>query len=305
MNPMIMILGVTASGKSTLAFDLAKKIGADIISIDSMKVYRRMDIGTAKPSYERRKAVKHHLIDIFEPSESCTAGKFLDLTHQAMEQVKNAEKPMVAAGGTALYTKTLLYGMFDGPPANEEIRKMLKERIDLEGTARLHRELIEVDPVAAQRIHPNDARRLVRALEVFKLTGKPISSYQHQFSAEKTLDDWKIIGLRRPKDQASQRINLRVKKMAEMGLLEEVKSLLAEDAPLSKQAIAAIGYAEIIDHLNGEFSLDEAIEKIKVNTRKFAKSQRTWFKTFKGVTWLDIEEDETPDNILERTLKIL
>ncbi|MBW8015770.1 MAG: tRNA (adenosine(37)-N6)-dimethylallyltransferase MiaA [Planctomycetes bacterium] len=305
MNQMIMILGVTASGKSTLAFDLAKSISAEIISIDSMKVYLRMDIGTAKPSLERRKAVKHHLIDIFQPSESCTAGKFLDLTHQAMDHVKAAKKPMIAAGGTALYTKTLLYGMFDGPPANQEIRNSLKNRINVEGTAGLHRELTEVDPQAAQRIHPNDARRIIRAMEVYKLTGKPISSFQSQFSAEKPLDDWKIIGLRRPKDQASRRINMRVKKMAETGLLEEVKNLLAEDAPLSKQAAAAIGYAEIIDHFKGETTLDEAIERIKVNTRKFAKSQRTWFKTFKNVTWLEIEEDETPQDILKRTLNLL
>ena len=305
MNQMIMILGVTASGKSTLAFDLAKNIDAEIISIDSMKVYRRMDIGTAKPSLERRKTVKHHLIDIFEPSESCTAGKFLGLTHQAMDNVKAANKPMIAAGGTALYTKTLLYGMFDGPPANEEIRNALKDRINTEGTARLHRELTEVDPQAAERIHPNDARRIIRAMEVYKLTGKPISSFQRQFSAEKPLDDWKIIGLRRPKDQASHRINMRVKKMAEMGFLEEVKNLLAEDAPLSKQAAAAIGYVEIIDHLNGESSLDEAIERIKVNTRKFAKAQRTWFKKFKNVTWLDIEEQETPQEILKKTLALL
>ena len=212
---------------------------------------------------------------------------------------------MIAAGGTALYTKTLLYGMFDGPPANQEIRNSLKTRINAEGTARLHRELTEVDPQAAQRIHPNDARRIVRAMEVYKLTGKPISSFQSQFSAEKPLDDWKIIGLRRPKEQASRRINMRVKKMAETGLLEEVKGLLAEDASLSKQAVAAIGYAEIIDHLTGNTSFDEAIERIKVNTRKFAKSQRTWFKTFKNVTWLDIEEDENPENILQRTLNLL
>jgi tRNA dimethylallyltransferase len=305
MNQMIMILGVTASGKSTLAFDLASEIEAEIISIDSMKVYRRMDIGTAKPSLERRNAVKHHLIDIFEPSESCSAAKFLDLTHQAMENVKSASKPMIAAGGTALYTKTLLYGMFEGPPANEEIRNELKERINLEGTARLHRELAEVDPEAGERIHPNDARRIVRAIEVYKLTGKPISSFQSQFSAEKPLDDWKIIGLRRPKEHASSRINLRIKKMVENGLLGEVENLLAEDAPLSKQATAAIGYAEIIDHLNREISLDEAIERIKVNTRRFAKSQRTWFKTFKNVTWLDVEEEETPKNILQRTLQLL
>ena len=302
---MIMILGVTASGKSRLAFDLARKISGEIISIDSMKVYRRMDIGTAKPSLERQKAVKHHLIDIMEPSEAFTAGMFLDNTRDAIDRIKAANKPVIAAGGTAMYIKTLLYGMFDGPPADEAIRQRLKKQIETEGTADLHRKMTEVDPEAGNRIHPNDARRIVRALEVYEITGKPISSFQQQFSAEKPLDDWTIIGLRRPKEQESRRMNKRVKIMIEQGLLDEVKSLLAEDKPLSKQAAAAIGYSEMIDHLNGKLSFDEAVEKIKINTRKFAKSQRTWFKTFKNVHWLDVEENETPDDILNRALLIV
>jgi tRNA dimethylallyltransferase len=302
---MILILGVTASGKGDVAFELARKIGAEIISIDSMKVYRRMDIGTAKPSLSRRRQVKYHLIDVVEPSESFSVDRFLELAHAAIEQIESAPKPIIAVGGTAMYIKTLLYGLFDGPGADNEIRTRLKAQIASQGAAELHRRLAEIDPEAAQRIHSNDARRIIRAIEVFELTGKPLSSFQKQFSADRMLNDWQIIGLRREKSVESWQINMRVKRMLTEGLVDEVKSLLAEAEPLSDQARCAIGYAEIIDHLNGKMPLDNAIEKIKINTRRLAKTQRTWFKTFRQVNWLDIAENETPERILDRTTALL
>ena len=302
---MLLILGLTASGKGRLAFDLARKIGAEIISIDSMKVYRRMDIGTAKPSIQRRRQVKYHLIDVVEPYESFSVGRFGELAAEAIGQIKSAQKPIIAVGGTAMYLKTMLYGLFDGPAADEKIRQKLKDRIVAEGTAPLHRQLTKIDPQAADRIHSNDAKRIIRALEVFELTGKPISSFQYQFESENTLADWKIIGLRREKADAAGRINKRLKRMIKEGLVDEVKSLLAEDKPLSDQAKCAIGYVEIIDYLNAKMTLEKAIEKIKINTRRFAKSQWTWFKTFKNVNWLDIAENEPPENILERTLTLI
>jgi tRNA dimethylallyltransferase len=302
---MILILGVTASGKSRLAFELASTIGAEIISIDSMKVYRRMDIGTAKPSEARRRQIRYHLIDVVEPSESFSVDRFLKLAEYAIKQIKSAQKPVVAVGGTAMYIKAMLYGIFEGPGTNDQIRKKLRSQIDVQGLADLHKKLAEADPDAAQRIHPNDARRIVRALEVFELTGKPISSFQQQFDAENTLRDWKIIGLRRDKADTGTRINQRVKRMLENGFADEVKALLADDKPLSKQAASAIGYAEIIDHLNGDLPFEEAVEKIKINTRRFAKAQRTWFKTFKNVNWLDIAEDESSGDILSRTMELL
>ena len=301
----ILILGVTASGKGRLAFDLGCEIGAEIISVDSMKVYRRMDIGTAKPSVERQGQVKYHLIDVVEPYESFSVGRYLELVDEAIEAIKAAEKPIIAVGGTAMYIKNMLYGLFDGPDADAEIRERLKVQIEAEGTGNLYRKLSEIDPEAAERIHPNDQKRIIRAMEVFELTGKPISSYQQQFGAEKVLGDWKVTGLRRPKDEASGRINRRVKRMIEEGLVDEVKSLLAENKPLSQQARCAIGYAEIIAHLNGEMTLSEAIEKIKINTRRFAKSQRTWFKTFREVNWMDVAEDEDPGQILERAMALI
>ena len=304
-NRKILILGVTASGKSRLGFDLAKMLDTEIISIDSMKVYKRMNIGTAKPDIQRRRQVKYHMIDTVEPSEAFSVASFLEDANNIIDSITAQNKPAIAVGGTALYIKALLYGLFEGPPADPQIRNDLQKLADADGLANLHKQLSEIDPEAAQRIHPNDAKRIVRALEVFKLTGKPISSFQKQFDSNNQSDDWTIIGLRREKEIESKRINLRVKKMVEAGLVDEVKSLLAEDKPLSKQAACAIGYAEIISHLTGHLSLEDAVELIKKNTRHLAKHQRTWFKTFKNINWIDIRKDQDADDVLEETDKIL
>jgi len=313
---MVLILGVTASGKGRLAFGLAESLGAEIISIDSMKVYRRMDIGTAKPPKEARAQLQYHLIDVVEPSESFSVGTFLDLAYEAMEKIKRRNKPVIAVGGTALHIKALLYGLFEGPGSNEQIRAELRLRAEAEGLEQLYHQLETIDPTAAERINPNDSKRIIRALEVYKLTGKPISSLQKQWGTidegRGTIDDirctkhnWAIIGLRMEKTDANSRINKRAKRMIAAGLVDEVKSLLAEDKPLSKQARCAIGYAEIIDHLKGKNSLEEAIELIKKNTRRLAKNQRTWFKTFKNVNWLDIDAEEPAEKILNRTKTLL
>jgi len=295
---MVLILGVTASGKGQLAFSLAESLGAEIISVDSMKVYRRMDIGTGKPPKEAREQLQYHLIDVVEPSEEFSVGTFLGLANDAIEQIKSRKRKIIAVGGTALYIKALLYGLFEGPGTDEQIRAQLRARAEAEG-AELYRELTEIDPAAAGRISPNDTKRIIRALEVYKITGKPISSLQKQFDAEEPLRDWTIIGLRREKAEESKRINARVKRMIEAGLVDEVKSLLGEEKPLSKQARCAIGYAEIIDYLSGRTSLEDAIELIKKNTRRLAKNQRTWFKTFQNVNWLDIEPEESYEKILD------
>jgi tRNA dimethylallyltransferase len=302
---MILILGVTASGKGRLAFDLAEHLGAEIISIDSMKVYRRMDIGTAKPPKKARQHIKYHLIDIIEPSDSFSVGAFINAASDVIEQINNRNGKIVAVGGTALYIKSLLYGLFDGAGTDEQIRSELQARAKTEGLTELHNELTKIDPAAAERINPNDAKRIIRALEVYQLTGKPISSFQKQWEQCQIQHDWTIIGLRREKADASSRINKRVKKMISAGLVDEVKSLLDEEKPLSKQARCAIGYAEIIEHLSGQMSLEDAIELIKINSRRLAKGQRTWFKTFQNVNWLDITEEETPEQILDRAKRLL
>jgi tRNA dimethylallyltransferase len=315
----VLILGTTASGKGQLAFDLAEKLGGEIISIDSMKVYRRMDIGTAKPPKEARQRIKYHLIDIVEPSDSFSVAAFLDAAVGAIGQINSRNKPVIAVGGTALYIKALMFGLFEGPGTNEQIRSELRRRAEIEGLSGLYQELTEVDPVTAQKIHQNDAKRIIRALEVCRLTGEPISGFQKQWATPQTMDDeratsderrttkndWTIIGLRREKTEESGRINARVKKMIADGFVDEVKSLLAEARPLSKQARCAIGYAEIMEHLAGRMTLEDAVELIKKNTRRLAKGQRTWFKTFKNVHWLDIQPEETPEKVLERTRAVL
>ncbi len=300
----IMIIGVTACGKGRLAFQLARDIGAEIISVDSMKVYRRMDIGTAKPPAEVRKQIKYHLIDIVEPSESFNVAAFTDLANTTASQILASGKPVIASGGTALYIKAMLYGLFEGPGSDEVIRDQFRQREKEVGLAELYNELKKVDPQASERIHANDSKRILRALEVYQLTGKPISSFQTQF-AKQPMHGWKIIGIRRTKESENGRINLRVKKMMEQGLVDEVKSLLAEEMPLSKQARCAIGYAEIIDHLQGKMSLDDAVELIKKNTRYLAKHQRTWFKTFPDVHWLDINDGLADEEIFPMILEAL
>jgi tRNA dimethylallyltransferase len=304
MKQNILILGVTASGKGQLAFSLAESLGAEIISIDSMKVYRRMDIGTGKPSQEAREKLSYHLIDVVEPSDAFSVAAFLDLANGAIEQIKSIKRPIIAVGGTALYIKALLYGLFEGPGTDEQVRAELLARAETEG-AELYRELAAIDPAAAERISRNDTRRIIRALEVYKITGKPISSFQNQFNAGEPLRDWTIIGLRREKAEENKRINARVRKMISAGLVDEVKSLLGEKKPLGKQARCAIGYAEIIDHLSGRTTLEDAIELIKKNTRRLAKSQRTWFKTFKDVNWIDLEPEEPAEKILSRARTVI
>lgn len=302
---MILVLGVTASGKARLGFELARTLAGEIVSIDSMKVYRRMDIGTAKPSKEAQQQVRCHLIDVVEPSESFSVGVFLDKALATIDDIRRRGKAVVAVGGTALYIKALRYGLFEGPGGDERIRAELRTQAAQEGLIRLHDALRQIDPEAADRISVNDAKRIIRALEVYHLTGRPISSFQKQFDAERPMHDWTIIGVRREKAVESQRINARVKKMIELGLVDEVKSLLAEDQPLSQQARCAIGYAEIIDHLEGRMGLDEAVELIKKNTRRLAKGQRTWFKTFRQVNWLDAEPQEPSEHVIERAKALI
>jgi len=313
---MILILGVTGTGKGRLAFDLAETIGAEIISIDSMKVYRRMDIGTAKPPSVARQRIKYHLIDVVEPSDSFSVAAFLEAALYAIEQIKRRKRKIITVGGTALYIKALLYGLFEGPGTDEQIRTQLRAQAEAEDAEYLYRQLAKIDPVAAERIDPNDSKRIIRALEVYQLTGKPISSFQKQWKRESSSsatgienrissNNWTIIGLRRAKADTNSRINKRVKKMIAAGLVDEVKSLLAEDKPLSQQARCAIGYAEIIDYLNGQISLEDATELIKKNTRRLAKNQRTWFKTFENINWLDIKPEESPEQILTRTKTLL
>jgi tRNA dimethylallyltransferase len=305
VQKITVILGPTACGKSELALELARRAGGHIVSADSMQVYRRMDIGTAKPSPAIRQEIPHHCIDLVEPSQSFSVAQFVACADAAIANIAAAGKCALVVGGTALYLKSLAEGLFEGPSADPEFRRQLADRIGREGLPALHAELAGIDPQAAGRIHPNDQKRIVRALEVYRLTGQPISQLQQQWDRPAKRYDCLYIGLRRSRDDLSSRINARVKSMIQEGLRDEVAGLLAEPAGLSPQAAQALGYAEMIRHLRGELTLDEAVEQIKINTRQFAKSQRTWFRRFTDVHWIDMELDTPISAALDQALAVM
>ncbi len=296
------ILGCTACGKGAVGRELAGRLGGQIVSVDSMKIYRRMDIGTAKPPPQVRAEIVHHCIDIVEPSEGFSAAQYVEHADRAIASIVAADSAPLAVGGTSLYIKALSEGLFDGPSADAEIRSRLRQRAQQEAPAALHAELRRIDPQAASRIHPNDQRRIIRALEVYEIAGKPISELQEQWDVGRRRYESVFIGLRRGKAELHRRINLRAKRMVEMGLRDEVASLLGEPAGLSPQAAQAVGYAEMIAHLKGECTLDEALERIKINTRRLAKKQGAWHRRWRDAQWFDLPADEPAEKTAERIL---
>jgi tRNA dimethylallyltransferase len=283
MMPLLVILGPTASGKSDLALELARRTGAELLSMDSMQVYRGMDIGTAKPSPTERASIPHHLIDVVDPSEEFTVARFVELADAVIADCRNRGVPLIATGGTPLYYKALFEGLFEGPPADDQIRARLRQ----ESGEELHRRLSAVDPAAALRIHANDTRRLIRALEVYELTGQPITSFQTDWAATSKRHPATWIGLSWDKETLNRRINARVKAMIAAGWLDETRALLEQYGTLSKTAAEATGYADLIAHIQGKISLDDAIEQIKISTRQLARKQMKWFRRWGQVTWLD------------------
>ena len=286
MAGMIAILGCTASGKSALAEAMAGEIhrrggtAPTVMAVDSMQVYRGMDIGTSKPSREVRAQIPHAMIDLVEPSESYSAARFREAALKIIEEHEVNNRPVVLVVGTILYFKAVTEGLFSGPPAVAHVREELSQIADMQGSAVLHQRLTEVDPVSASRIHPNDRRRLIRALEVYQMTGEPISTLQQQWLADRPKIDFPLILVDWPREELSQRINRRVMQMIRDGLVDEVRGLMARPGGLSMQAAQAVGYKEIIEHLQGRCSLEEATEQIKINTRHLAKLQRTWLRRY-------------------------
>jgi tRNA dimethylallyltransferase len=295
-----LLIGCTASGKSRVGLELARRMGGEIVSIDSMKIYRRMDIGTAKPSAEARRAVPHHLIDVVEPSDAFSLGRYVEMADAAIRDIAARGKPVLAVGGTMMFVRGLVSGVFEGPPADPEFRRALRERAAHEGTPAIHDELVAVDPQAAARIHPNDLRRIERALEVYHKLGMPISRLQSQWENSHAAYDCRLVALRRPREEAHQRINARVQRMVDAGLVDEVRGLLSEPAGIGEQAAQAVGYAEIIACLAGGLSLEQAIERIKINSRHLAKHQRTWMRHFPQVRYVDVASGDTVESVADR-----
>ncbi|HEY3241857.1 MAG TPA: tRNA (adenosine(37)-N6)-dimethylallyltransferase MiaA [Phycisphaerae bacterium] len=302
------LFGCTGCGKAAVGLEAARRCGAEIISVDSMKIYRGMDVGTAKPSSAVRAQVPHHLIDIVDPWEEFSVAQYVAAADAALEDIRARGRTALAVGGTPLYIKAFTEGLFEGPSADPIIRARLQARAAAEGTEALHQELAQIDAPAAERIHPHDLRRIVRALEVYELTGTPISVLQTQWEALASGGRryrCRFIGLRRELDDQNQRTNARVRRMIEHGLLDEVRRLTHVPRPLSRAARQAVGYAEILEHFAGRCSLDEAIERIKINTRQLAKSQRTWFKRFRTVRWIDVAPGDTVERVADEVLQAM
>lgn len=293
MIPLV-ILGPTAVGKSKLAVELAKQINAEIISADSMQVYRGMDIGTAKPSLEERQGIPHHLIDIRDPDEEWTVSDFVRESQNSKLKIQNKGKIPIIAGGTGLYLWALLEGFsFPITPAD----KGLRARLENEPTSALYVRLSTIDPKAAAKIHENDKKRIIRALEVYELTGKPISELQKKRGANPPHlsvgnQNPLLIGLNLPRDELYLRINQRVEDMLAKGLIDEVKGLLAKGYSRGLFSFQALGYKEVAEHLDGKWAKEQMIEELKKRTRNFARRQMTWFRRFHSVRWFHPDEKD-------------
>jgi tRNA dimethylallyltransferase len=315
--PPILLLGPTAGGKSALAIELAQRIqgGGECISADSMQVYRGMDIGTAKAPPHEWRGVPHHLIDIVEPNDdSFSVDRWLELCDEAVRGIRERGRTPIIVGGTNLYVQALLGGMSQALPAPDDA---LRARLNEMSRDDLRARLEEIDPLAAQRIHVNDRKRTIRAIEVFEQTGQRLSAMQGQWDDSrrpriamrrrhgetgKNCEVF-IVGLDFPIEAINRRINARVKAMIEQGLVEEVRRVHETNA-LGRNAREALGYKQIIDHLEGRSTLEEAIEQIKIRTRRYAKQQRTWlrrFRTHQPSVWLDAT-DQSTQSLVEQAL---
>ncbi len=291
--------GPTAAGKTAVGVALARRLDAEVVAMDSTTIYRRMDIGTAKPTMAERGGISHHLIDVIEPWESASVADYREWAGEAVRAVESRGRRVLFVGGTPLYLKALLRGLFEGPGSDVERRRRLEHEADAEGDAALHARLAAVDPVTAARLHPNDRRRVIRALEVFELTGRPLSAFQgeHERPAPTTVP---VFALEPPRAALHECINRRVRDFFGQGLVEEVRSLQAADRPLSSVAAQAIGYREVIAMLDGQSTLEETIALIQTRTRQFARRQATWFRGLEEVRALPIAPDEDPEAIAER-----
>ena len=301
-SPLICIVGPTAVGKTEIAIQLAQHLDAEIVSLDSRQIYREMNIGTAKPTSDQRGAVSHHLIDCVDVDQPFSVAEYQRLADTAIEEIRERGKQTMAVGGAGLYFRSLIDGLFDGPGADAEIRAKLQQEAAEHGNAALHERLRQCDPETADRVHPNNRVKVIRALEVYELTGKPISALQQQWKMNEPRYPFRAFGLNMPRGMLYRRIEDRVDQMVEVGLIEEVKWLLDQGYPRNCVAMQSFGYKELIDHLDGTRTLDEAIALLKQNTRRFAKRQLTWFCNDPRIEWLDLSQFSAIDGIVDNLI---
>lgn len=296
---LLCILGPTAVGKTDLSIRVATRVNGEIVSVDSRQVYRYMSIGTAKPTPEQLALIPHHMVDCIMPDEKFSVADYQKGADEAIRQIHLRNKTPVLVGGSGLYFRALVDGLFNGPAADPELRQQLRKEAEESGVQNLHSRLGTVDPEAAEKIHHNDLIRIVRALEVYEKSGKRISELKQQWESGEPR--YKIIafGLNRPREELYKRIEMRVDQMMEEGLLDEVRSLSEYSRDL--YAMNCLGYKELFSYLDGKCDLDEAIRLIKQNTRRYAKRQLTWFKKDKRINWIDLSECSSPEDTIINT----
>lgn len=286
---VIVIVGPTASGKTATSIKVAQKLNGEIISADSMQIYKDMNIGTAKPTKEEMAGIKHYMIDVVNPEENFNVAKYKEMAEKAIEEILSKNKLPIIVGGTGLYVDTLVNGI-EFVDVKEDIayRNEMLEKAQKEGNAVLHEELAKIDKEAAEKIDMNNIRRVIRALEIYKITGKTKTELDEE-SKKDTKYDYKIYGIEWEREELYKRIEKRVDLMLEEGLIDEVKNVTSK-YNISKTALQGLGYKEVVEFLNNNISYDEMVEKLKMETRRYAKRQLTWFRRNKKIEWYNINE---------------
>ena len=296
-----MLTGPTGVGKTGLSREIAARLPVEIISADSRQIYRYMDIGTAKASAELRKAIPHHFIDILNPDQDYSAGMFGKEARRCIGEIFRRGNIPLVVGGSGLYIRALLYGFFREDARDLTLREQIKNRLSDIGPQGLHEELGRVDPLAAQKIHPNNTRRVIRALEVSYATGRPITDVQVR-NPDPAPFKWLQLGLTMEREALYERINDRVEVMFEAGLIEEVRGILMRGYSREHNALNSVGYKEVIEHFDGDMALDSCKDLIKRNTRRYAKRQLTWFRADENIQWVDKHSPDAVSSALQLIL---
>ncbi|MEO8494851.1 MAG: tRNA (adenosine(37)-N6)-dimethylallyltransferase MiaA [Planctomycetota bacterium] len=297
------LTGATASGKTPVGVELAKLLNAEIVSLDSMSVYRQMNIGTAKPSPSQRAEVPHHLLDVVAPDEEYSLSQYVRDAHRVIGEIRARGREVLFVGGTPLYLKALLRGVYPGPPADWEFRNQIETELETVGIDALHARLEQVDPLAAAKLHPHDKRRIIRALEVYKQTGSPLSHEQTHFD-DLPHEQCKAFVMGWPRPILHRRIEARVERMFQIGLVDEVKALLDCYGDLGRTAAQAVGYREVIEFVRHDHELPAVIEQVQARTRQFARRQETWFRGLAECEFVPLDQEPDPKEFAHRIIEL-